>query len=131
MHRARFSLRLFDIVLVHHQSVAENGEKVVALINYDQVTLKTFFQEKEQISLQPANKRMEPIIVRSGSIGYGHSMWVGCEKAGYTLTNAQSLTGNQLDTSFMGIPQMMVAVEILDKSDNAIQITCEKMLNFH
>lgn len=59
-----------DIVLVRHQSTADDGEKVVALINNDEVTLKTFFKERGQIRLQPANKKMEPIIVRNGSTGF-------------------------------------------------------------
>jgi repressor LexA len=59
-----------DIVLVRHQATAEDGEKVVALIDNNEATLKTFFQEKGQIRLQPANKKMEPIIVRSGNTGF-------------------------------------------------------------
>jgi repressor LexA len=59
-----------DIVLVRHQATADNGEKVVALINNDEATLKTFFKEKGRIRLQPANKKMEPIIVRSGNTGF-------------------------------------------------------------
>ncbi|HDY89097.1 MAG TPA: transcriptional repressor LexA [bacterium] len=53
-----------DIILVKHQSTAENGQKVVALIdNYD-TTLKTFYKERNKIRLQPANKNYEPIIVK-------------------------------------------------------------------
>jgi SOS regulatory protein LexA len=59
-----------DVVLVKHQNTAANGEKVVALIGNDEVTLKTFFKEKGHIRLQPANKKMEPIIVRSGNTGF-------------------------------------------------------------
>jgi repressor LexA len=59
-----------DIVLVRHQSTAENGEKVVALLNSNEATLKTFYQEKDRIRLQPANRKMEPIIVRSGNTGF-------------------------------------------------------------
>jgi repressor LexA len=59
-----------DIVLVKHKATADNGEKVVALINNNEVTLKTFFREKNQIRLQPANKKMEPIIVTSGNTGF-------------------------------------------------------------
>jgi SOS regulatory protein LexA len=59
-----------DIVLVRHQATAANGEKVVALIDNHEATLKTFFQEKGHIRLQPANKKMEPIIVRSGNTGF-------------------------------------------------------------
>jgi SOS regulatory protein LexA len=59
-----------DIVLVRHQTTAQNGEKVVALIDNNDVTLKTFFAERGRIRLQPANKKMEPIIVRHGSTGF-------------------------------------------------------------
>ncbi len=59
-----------DVVLVQQKAVAENGEKVVALINNGEATLKTFFKEKGQIRLQPANKKMEPIIVRNGAVGF-------------------------------------------------------------
>ena len=59
-----------DIVLVRHQATAANGEKVVALLDNTDVTLKTFFQERGQIRLQPANKKMEPIIVRRGNTGF-------------------------------------------------------------
>ena len=59
-----------DIVLIRHQSTAENGEKVVALIDNNDVTLKTFFAERGQIRLQPANKKMQPIIVRKGNTGF-------------------------------------------------------------
>ena len=55
-----------DIVLVRHQETAENGQKVVALINKNEVTLKKFYKEKGYIRLQPANKNIEPIILRNG-----------------------------------------------------------------
>ncbi|MEK7565327.1 MAG: transcriptional repressor LexA [Patescibacteria group bacterium] len=53
-----------DIVLIKEQNTAKNGEKVVALIDNREATLKTFFKEKNHIRLQPANKNMEPIIVK-------------------------------------------------------------------
>ena len=59
-----------DIVLVRHQATADNGEKVVALIDNNDVTLKTFFAERGQIRLQPANKKMQPIILRKGDTGF-------------------------------------------------------------
>jgi len=55
-----------DIVLVKQQTVAENGQRVVALIDGHEATLKKFYQERNRIRLQPANKSMEPIILRSG-----------------------------------------------------------------
>jgi len=53
-----------DIVLVKQQDTAENGQKVVALINNNEATLKKFYKEKYHIRLQPANKNIEPIIIK-------------------------------------------------------------------
>lgn len=53
-----------DIVLVKQQETAENGQKVVALIDNHEATLKKFYQEQGRIILQPANKAFEPIIIR-------------------------------------------------------------------
>jgi len=53
-----------DIVLVKQQSVAENGQKVVALIDNCEATLKKFYKERGCIRLQPANKTIEPIIIK-------------------------------------------------------------------
>ncbi|MCX6789024.1 MAG: transcriptional repressor LexA [Candidatus Gribaldobacteria bacterium] len=53
-----------DVVLVKQQEVAENGQRVVALIDNYEATLKKFFKERNQIRLQPANSAYEPIIIR-------------------------------------------------------------------
>ena len=55
-----------DIVLVKQQAVADNGQKVVALIDNYEATLKTFYKEKGMIRLQPANRNFGPIIIKSG-----------------------------------------------------------------
>lgn len=55
-----------DVVLVRQQETAENGQKVVALIDNNEATLKKFYKEKEHIRLQPANKTMKPLIFRNG-----------------------------------------------------------------
>ena len=55
-----------DIVLVKQQETANNGQKVVALIDNHEATLKKFYKERGHIRLQPANKRMEPLIFRNG-----------------------------------------------------------------
>jgi len=55
-----------DIILVKHQSTAENGQKVVALIDNSETTLKKFYEEKGYIRLQPANKNIEPLIIKNG-----------------------------------------------------------------
>lgn len=51
-----------DLVVVHPQSTAENGEIVVAMID-GEATLKRFFYEGERIRLQPENAELQPIIV--------------------------------------------------------------------
>lgn len=55
-----------DTVIIKKQNTAENGDKVVALLNGGEATLKTFFKEKGQIRLEPANKNYKPIIVKRG-----------------------------------------------------------------
>lgn len=54
-----------DVILVKQQNVANNGQKVVALVDNHEATLKKFYRERGRIRLQPANRKMEPIIVRS------------------------------------------------------------------
>ena len=53
-----------DVVLVKQQETAENGQRVVTLIDNYEATLKKFFRERNQIRLQPANSAYEPIIIR-------------------------------------------------------------------
>jgi len=55
-----------DVILVRHQETAENGQKVVALIDNQEATLKKYYKERDHIRLQPANKNMEPLIIRKG-----------------------------------------------------------------
>jgi site-specific DNA-methyltransferase (adenine-specific) len=55
-----------DVILVRQQETAENGQKVVALIDNHEATLKKFYKERGYIRLQPANKKMEPLIFRNG-----------------------------------------------------------------
>lgn len=52
----------WSYILVKKQNTAENGEIVVALID-DEATVKTFYNEKDHIRLQPENSTMDPIIV--------------------------------------------------------------------
>ena len=56
-----------DLILVQKQSTAQNGEKVVALID-DSVTVKTFYKEDGYYRLQPENDTMDPIIVTNVEI---------------------------------------------------------------
>lgn len=57
-----------DLVLVRHQSTAENGEIVAALINDESATVKRFRQEGDRIMLQPENPDFQPIVSDSSSV---------------------------------------------------------------
>lgn len=52
-----------DMIIVQKQSTADNGDIVVALINSEDATVKTFYKEDNHFRLQPENDTMEPIIV--------------------------------------------------------------------
>ncbi len=54
-----------DFALVKPQPNAENGEIVVALIE-DEATIKRIFHKRDLIRLEPANPKMEPIVVKKG-----------------------------------------------------------------
>jgi DNA (cytosine-5)-methyltransferase 1 len=51
-----------DIVVIKKQSVAENGQTVVAIIDDNQATLKRIYREKDLFRLQPRNPSMEPLF---------------------------------------------------------------------
>ncbi len=51
-----------DIVILKRQSTAENGERVVAMID-GAATLKKYFRRKDRIVLEPSNSTMAPIVV--------------------------------------------------------------------
>lgn len=58
-----------DFVVLKQQNTAENGQIVVALIDDGFATLKSFYREKNgKIRLQPANEKMDPIIVDADSV---------------------------------------------------------------
>lgn len=56
-----------DYVIVNQQSIANDGDIVVALIG-DEATVKRFYKESDRIRLQPENPYMEPIYVKDVSI---------------------------------------------------------------
>ncbi len=53
-----------DLVLLERAQVANNGDRVVALLEDGSTTLKTFYKEDDHIRLQPANPEFEPIRVK-------------------------------------------------------------------
>ena len=52
-----------DYVVIRKRETADNGERVVAMID-NEVTLKKFYKEKDHIRLEPANGNMDPIICK-------------------------------------------------------------------
>lgn len=51
-----------DYVVVRKQDQADNGEKVVAMVE-KAMTLKKFYKRKDHVRLEPANGTMDPILV--------------------------------------------------------------------
>jgi len=49
-----------DLVVVHQQDTAQQGDIVVALLG-EEATVKRYFREADHIRLQPENETMEPI----------------------------------------------------------------------
>jgi repressor LexA len=49
-----------DLVVVHSQETARDGDVVVALLG-EEATVKRFFREADHVRLQPENDAMEPI----------------------------------------------------------------------
>ena len=57
-----------DILIVERRNTARNGETVVAMNSDNEVTVKTFYKEKDHFRLQPENDTMEPIILKECTI---------------------------------------------------------------
>jgi len=49
-----------DLVVVHSQQTARDGDVVVALLG-EEATVKRFFKESDHVRLQPENETMQPI----------------------------------------------------------------------
>jgi len=49
-----------DIVIIKKQSVAENGQTVVAIIDDNEATLKKIYREKDRFRLEPRNQNLLP-----------------------------------------------------------------------
>lgn len=57
-----------DIVIVEKTNTARNGDKVVAMTDENEVTLKTYYKESNYFRLQPENDNMTPIILDNVTI---------------------------------------------------------------
>lgn len=51
-----------DYVVIRRQENADNGQKVVAMVD-KAMTLKKYYRRKDHIRLEPCNSTMDPIIV--------------------------------------------------------------------
>ena len=58
-----------DFVIVEERSTARDGEKVIAMVNDGEVTLKTFYRDADgSVRLEPANPENQTIRVREGNL---------------------------------------------------------------
>ena len=57
-----------DMIIVERQATAKNGDIVVALVDNENATVKTFYKENGHFRLQPENDHMDPIIVNEVAI---------------------------------------------------------------
>jgi len=53
-----------NTVIIHQQKTAENGQKIIALINGNEAVLKKIYKENNGFRLQPANSSMKSIFVK-------------------------------------------------------------------
>ncbi len=53
-----------DFVVVRQQKTANSGDIVVAGINDDEATIKTFIKKDRKIILRPANSEMSDIVLK-------------------------------------------------------------------
>ncbi|TDL94102.1 transcriptional repressor LexA [Macrococcus brunensis] len=57
-----------DKVIVRRQSIAENGDIIVAMTEEDEATVKRFYKESNRYRLQPENATMEPIYLNKVTV---------------------------------------------------------------
>jgi SOS regulatory protein LexA len=52
-----------DIAIIKHQTQADNGQIVVAVVD-NETTLKHYYKKAKQVELHPANKTMKAIVIK-------------------------------------------------------------------
>ncbi|WP_251516746.1 MULTISPECIES: transcriptional repressor LexA [Staphylococcus] len=57
-----------DRVIVRSQTIAENGDIIVAMTEENEATVKRFYKEKTRYRLQPENSTMEPIYLEQVTV---------------------------------------------------------------
>ncbi|MBA3753161.1 MAG: repressor LexA [Nitrospira sp.] len=65
-----------DVVVVHKQNTARNGETVIALLN-GEATIKIYQRKAGVIELHPANEAMKPLIVKDSDALHIEGVVVG------------------------------------------------------
>ena len=70
-------IRPGDLVLMHHQDSAENGQIVACVVDGEAATLKRFRQQGEIIMLQPENPDYEPRFLSVQDFELGSACIVG------------------------------------------------------
>ena len=66
-----------DLVLIHQQAQAENGQIVACLVEREDATLKRFRRQGEWVILQPENPDYEPRILPLSDFDNGNARIVG------------------------------------------------------
>ncbi|MBF7018786.1 transcriptional repressor LexA [Staphylococcus sp. 18_1_E_LY] len=57
-----------DKVIVRSQTIAENGDIIVAMTEENEATVKRFYKEKTRYRLQPENSTMDPIYLEQVTV---------------------------------------------------------------
>ena len=66
-----------DLVLIHQQSEAENGQIVACILRQEDATLKRFHRQGDWVILQPENAAYEPYIVPVSDFETGNAHILG------------------------------------------------------
>ena len=57
-----------DVVIAEQTNVAKDGDLVVAVTDNNEATLKYFYKEKHRIRLEPRNRALKPLYVRTCTV---------------------------------------------------------------
>ena len=57
-----------DVVIAEQTNTAKNGDLVVALTENNEATLKHFYKEKDRIRLEPRNRALKPLFLKTCTV---------------------------------------------------------------
>lgn len=66
-----------DLVLIHMQNYAENGQIVACRINGDEATLKRYREQDDAVILLPENPDYEPKLINRKDFEFGYASIMG------------------------------------------------------